>query len=164
MCHVNCLKHGHCKNMISRGTESNRLNCDEGFCNMECLNYDSKCSAYCKKGNCSLKCKTKSCEFNCDDGNCNVTGGLGTRNIKFSTNGSNSRITCAIGNSCGQAGCDAKNNCVVYEKNPFNETAIPTSKPTVPTSAPKRPRGASETSSLSLWLMLIAFIALTFCQ
>ncbi len=135
--------------MRARAVEQSRLDCNSGSCNMECSNYDSLCTAYCGKGNCNLKCKAKICKFSCDYGNCSVTGGLGTKVIEFNTTaGSNSRVTCAVGSSCGAAGCDAKNNCVVYAKNPFNETSMPD---------PYRPGGASNTTP-SGWLLFITAV------
>ncbi len=92
---------------------------------MECSNYGSTCYGQCPAGNCNLICRTQYCELACAGGNCTITGGLETNIVRLKGSGRNSKVTCAMDKKCEKAGCDANNNCVVYVKNPLNETAKP---------------------------------------
>ncbi len=142
-CNIACSK-GNCKNMKATAGLNSTLACPAGSCDMECSNYASTCAAVCMKGNCNLKCKAKSCLVMCQGGNCHVTAGVGTKMVRI-ISGSNSKVTCATGNQCGKAGCDANKNCVSYVENPFKAA------------------GTAESVHASIWMMVITgiFIAIS---
>jgi len=163
-CNIAC-NNGNCKNMKATAGLNSTLACPAGSCDMECSNYASTCAAVCMKGNCNLKCKAKSCLVMCQGGNCQVTAGVGTKMVRIMS-GSNSKVTCATGNQCGKAGCDANKNCVSYVENPFNEIPTPKSKPkdtkkpsngTVPK---QKPVGAAESVHTSVLMMVITGICI----
>ncbi len=156
---------------------------------MECSNYDSKCNAYCPRGNCNFNCRAKVCQFFCIGPGCHAVAGIGTKEFKIHL-ASNATITCANGSKCGEAGCDASSNCVSYVKDPlheistptkppitFNGTSVPYSKPTTPfnvfptqtsisnnpshKTVPKRkPVGAAETVYASILLIAVSGICI----
>ncbi len=139
--------------MKANAGKESTLSCILGSCGMECSNYNSTCRVSCQSGNCNVNCKSKTCDVTCSAGNCNVIGGLGTSKIKVVSNG-NTTITCATGSRCGMEGCDEKNNCVSYEKNPFNEASSPMVGRNSPgilneMSTTRRPNSQSQTVGMS---------------